>query len=324
MANNNQQLADNGGDDIFVYTGGRAPRDVRRAKIDESIDTIPREAFVDCEELIEVVGHNKLKKIENAAFISCTSLRRLTKMGGVIEIGGWAFMSCHALSDLEFGKLEIIGGGAFGSCRSLKYINMPSVRRMGEAAFYDCTSLTEAVFGKDLEVVEFAFRECTSLRRIAIPLKDNLIIDNLAFMSCGNLVRVDPLIGGVHKTVSSLHMESWKDEMREEIGRINQTLPGIAAHQKGAAINQWIESVLRRTEHYKEKHHVLVKEAMALLELALWKAKILDKEGRKCKDAEETKSKKAKIDVNSARKEHRVTCGANIVIKNVLPFLALE
>lgn len=58
-------------------------------------------------------------------------------------------------------------------------------------------------------------------------------------------------------------------------------------------------------------------------ELALWKAKLLDEEGRKCK-AEEKKSKKAKIDENSARKEHRVTCGANIVIKNVLPFLALE
>ena len=35
-------------------------------------------------------------------------------------------------------------------------------------------------------------------------------------------------------------------------------------------------------------------------------------------------SQNAKIDVNSAREEHRVTCGASIVIKNVLPFLALE
>ena len=36
------------------------------------------------------------------------------------------------------------------------------------------------------------------------------------------------------------------------------------------------------------------------------------------------KSKKAKIDKENARKEHRVTCGANIVMKNVLPFLALK
>ena len=35
-------------------------------------------------------------------------------------------------------------------------------------------------------------------------------------------------------------------------------------------------------------------------------------------------AKNAKIDTQAARKEHRVTCGASIVIKNVLPFLALE
>jgi hypothetical protein len=67
-----------------------------------------------------------------------------------------------------------------------------------------------------------------------------------------------------------------------------------------------------------------LKEAMALLELALWKAKLLHEEGRKCEAQEGKKSKKAKIDEEGTRKEHRVTCGANIVIKNVLPFLALK
>ena len=32
----------------------------------------------------------------------------------------------------------------------------------------------------------------------------------------------------------------------------------------------------------------------------------------------------AKIDIEGARKEARVTCGANVIIKNVLPFLMLE
>ena len=43
-------------DDIFVYTGGgqRVPRDVKRAKIDESVDTILARAFYNCEQLIEV------------------------------------------------------------------------------------------------------------------------------------------------------------------------------------------------------------------------------------------------------------------------------
>ena len=76
-------------------------------------------------------------------------------------------------------------------------------------------------------------------------------------------------------------------------------------------------------EHYKTEHKLLLKEAMTLLELALWKAKILNEADEKRCNVDEV-TKKAKIDVEAARKENRFTCGASIVIKNVLPFLALK
>jgi hypothetical protein len=76
-------------------------------------------------------------------------------------------------------------------------------------------------------------------------------------------------------------------------------------------------------EHYKSEQKVLAKEAMALLELALWKAKLLDEADEKKCNVEDM-TKKARSDDEAARKEHRVTCGASIVIKNVLPFLALK
>ena len=111
--------------------------------------------------------------------------------------------------------------------------------------------------------------------------------------------------------------------MLEEIDRINQTLPNTRSREKAGAIQQWITSVLDRMEHYKSEHKLLVKKAMMLLELALWKAKLLtEADEKKCNDNEVTK--KAKIDAVIARKEHRVTCGASIVIKNVLPFLTLQ
>ena len=326
MADNHQLADGNNDDDIFVYTGGdqEVPRDVKRVRIAENVDTIPARLFFSCRQLIEVKGHNKLKKIEEWGFHLCSSLRRVTKINGVIEIGDLAFHNCHELSDVELDKVETIGFGAFARWHSLRSINLPSVRRSGKNAFQDCTKLTDAKFGEDLEEIERGtFTGCTAMRRIVIPLKNNLIVSNDAFNRCDNLVRVDALAGGTHKTISSLHMESWRDEMSEEIDSINQTLPDTSSEKKGAAINQWIESVLRRMEHYKEEHHVFVKEAMTLLELALWKAKLLDEEGMKC-EAEEKMSQKAKIDVNSAREERRVTCGANIVIKNVLPFLLLE
>jgi len=312
---------DDGGDDIFVYMGGQAPRDVRRAKIDESIDTIPHGAFANCQQLIEVEGHKKLMKMEGSAFVRCRSLRRLMKMNVVREIEDGAFAGCHALKDLDFDKLEIVGFAAFARC-SLRSINLPSVRRVGHSAFAGCTQLTDAVFSEDLERIERRAFHDSALRRIAIPLKDNFVIDLNAFSRCRNLSRVD-VVGGIHKTISSLHMENWRDDVKEEIESINQTLPDTLSSEMSATINQWIRSVLRDMEHYKTEHKVLLKEAMMLLELALWKAKLLDEEGRKC-EAEEKMSLKAKIDKERTRKEYRVTCGANIVIKNVLPFLALK
>ena len=235
-------------------------------------------------------------------------------MTGVIEIEQFAFDNCLALSDVDFDELEIIGYRAYAFCESLRSINMPSVRRVGDRGFLSCDALTDVVFGEKLERIETcAFWDC-NMRRIVIPLKDNLIIEDNAFNNCENLSRVDTLDGGIHKTISSLHMKSWRDEMSEEIGRINQALPDTPPSEKTAAIRQWIRSVLDRMEHYKAEHQILLKEAMTLLELALWKAKLEDN-GSNNIDTES---------VELVRKQHRVTCGASIVIKNVLPFLVLK
>jgi hypothetical protein len=324
-----------GVDDIFVYTGGHqeVPRDVKRVRIAENIDTIPMRAFSECRELIEVEGHNKIRKIERIAFYYCPSLRRVSKMTGVKEIEFEAFLCCVALSELELGKLEIIGYRAFALCKCLRSINLSSARRVGWSAFESCDKLTDVVFGEDLERIERnAFSNCimgagafvcTALIRITIPLKGNLIVDKKAFDGCHNLSTVDILDGGIHKTISSLHMESWRVELKDEIDRINQALPNIQDFEKAIAIQQWIARVLSRMEHYKSEHNALLKEAMALLELALWKAKLFNQTDEK-KCSVDIATKNAKIVTEAARKEHRVTCGANIVIKNVLPFLVLE
>jgi hypothetical protein len=313
----NQVLNDNGdgvdgGDDIFVYTGGdqEVPFGVKRVRIAENVDTIPARAFQNCYQLIEVEGHKKIKKIEVDAFYCCRRLRIVNKMQGVIEMEAGAFSNCSALSELEFDKLEIIGNYAFSRCKSIRSISIPSIRMVGRYAFQNFTSLTDAVFGKDLERIErYAFHYCTALRRIVIPLKHGLIVDDNVFNLCENLSRVDALVGGIHTTISSLHLQTWRNKMKEEIDRINQTLPNTRAIEKAGEIKEWITRVLSRMIYYKIEHQTLVKEAMTLLELALWKAKLLNEAVEKKCNVE----KKAKIDTESARKEHRVTCGASIV-----------
>ncbi len=326
--NNNDDGVGGGGDDIFVYTGGeqRVPRGVKRVRIAENVDTILDGAFRDCEQLIEVEGHNRLQKIENCAFLRCICLRRVMNMTGVVEIEEYAFFGCSALSDseLELDRVEIIGEGAFIACNSLRSINMPSIRKVCYGAFQRCEALTDAVFDKDLERIEGGiFWGCTALRRITIPLKDGLVIENHnTFKKCENLVSVDALAGEIHKTISSLHMKSWRDEMEEEIDRINQTLLNTPGIQKATAIQEWITRVFQRIEHYKNEHQALVKEAMTLLELALWKANLHDDVANEVAAAHEG-VRVTRGRVKRARKDRCITSGASIVIKNVLPFLAL-
>eukprot|EP00985_Skeletonema_marinoi_P014465 scaffold7337_cov106-Skeletonema_marinoi.AAC.1 len=110
--------------------------------------------------------------------------------------------------------------------------------------------------------------------------------------------------------------------MKDEINSINQALHNAYSRYapcKTLLIQQWIRSVIRRIDHYKTEQKALLKEATTLLELALWKAKIDEKE-----DHGEVNVKRVKIDTQSKRNERRITSGANIVIKNVLPFLELK
>jgi hypothetical protein len=155
---------------------------------------------------------------------------------------------------------------------------MPSVRTIDAWAFQSCNKLTELDLPSDLDMVgEFAFDHCLSLRRITMPLKYDMMDANV-FRNCPNLTTLN-LVGGIHTTVASLHMESWRNGMREEINRINRSLSSTNAWRKTAEIQQWITSVIGRIEHYKTEHKALLKEAASLLELARWKAHLDENEG---------------------------------------------
>jgi hypothetical protein len=310
------------GVDIFVYMGGEqdVPFDVTHVRIDRSVKIIPARAFFGRRRLVSIKTHDGIEIIETSAFQGCRSLRGI-KLPGVREVAHTAFMDCTALSDVEFGdKLETIGRFAFHGT-SLRTITMPSVRTIELAAFRDCKQLTDVELPAVERIGECAFCDCPRLQRIAIPSKDSMF--HLAaiyrrctqFNQCKNLTNVD-LVGGIHKTISSLSLEGWRDEMNQELGRINQVLPNTPAHEKTDAIQQWIESVINRMEHYKAEHYALLKEDMTQLELALWKAKLNENE-------DDSMERRAMIATGSARNERRITSGASIVINNVLPFLQL-
>eukprot|EP00573_Skeletonema_grethae_P007240 CAMPEP_0201698922 /NCGR_PEP_ID=MMETSP0578-20130828/21517_1 /ASSEMBLY_ACC=CAM_ASM_000663 /TAXON_ID=267565 /ORGANISM="Skeletonema grethea, Strain CCMP 1804" /LENGTH=192 /DNA_ID=CAMNT_0048185571 /DNA_START=235 /DNA_END=810 /DNA_ORIENTATION=+ len=192
---------------------------------------------------------------------------------------------------------------------------MSSVRIIEWRAFHECSSLVDIVLGVELERIENeAFHKCIRLSQIAIPLKNDMI-EGDPFSSCTSLGTVY-LVGGIHKTVSYLHFEGWRNSMKEEIDRINKILPYTHSREKTARIQQWIQSVIDRIEYYKVAHNQLLKEAATSLELAVWKANLdLDVD----EDTLEPLGQ-GKEDSKGARKKRRITSGASIsiVIKNVL------
>jgi hypothetical protein len=316
------------GDDIFVYVGGEqvVPEDVTHVRIDRSVKIIPRKAFQGRRELLSVETHDDLEKIEEYAFNCCTSLRGI-KLPGVRIVELLAFYNCYTLSDVEFGdKLETIGEGVFGCCESLQKIKMPSVRDIGSHAFNGCQQLADVELPCVGTMGPGAFTGCPRLCRIAIPLKDNLFLDDYRqrytqFDNCENLATVDLVeVEGIRKTISSLLLESWRDEMNQEIYRIKEVLRNTPADEKTDAIHEWIRSVTDRMKHYKAEHNTLLKEDMTQLELAVWKAKLDEKE----EDESGSLDGKAKTDMESVRKERRIKSGADIIISNVLHFLQLS
>ena len=314
-------------EETFVYMGGdqEVPDGVRRARIHKDVKIVRARAFQHCDLLISVEFHEGVEIIEEFAFKCCDSLRGAIKLLGVKIVKECAFYLCYNMTDVEFGdNLETIEEGAFYNCEALEKMRMPSVRTIGKDAFGCCSKLTDVECGEGLRTMQYrAFSCCDSLERIALPLKGNMIEDGV-FNYSAKLAAVD-LVGGIHQTVASLSMESWRIEMNNEIDRINTVLPTIPISWltegiKTQVIQQWMESVINRLDHCKAEHQKLLKEATTLLELALWKANLDDNEGGQL---EREGVRTTRGSRKRARWEICVTSGASIVIENVLPYLQL-
>jgi hypothetical protein len=116
---------------------------------------------------------------------------------------------------------------------------------------------------------------------------------------------------GMSERVEALAFKIWRDHIRHLI----QT-----ADFKWTGDNSVIlRSTLIKLAHFEDELPKL-KEATTMLELALWKVRMIVnvniQQGRTncCQ-------KKVRVDESSTRQQCRVTCGTGVVIGHVLPFL---
>eukprot|EP00984_Skeletonema_dohrnii_P027758 scaffold17415_cov101-Skeletonema_dohrnii-CCMP3373.AAC.3 len=328
----------------FIYRGVPPPRDITSARIHPSIDTIAAGAFAGCENLTDVEVHEGVRKIElNAfngcksltglnfqritiietqAFAFCTSIRRI-KLPAIITIEQFAFTRCRNLTDVEIGTdLGTIEQGAFIGCTSLRRLRLGSATNIKQNAFRDCEYLTEFIAPLELERIEnLAFGGCNRLVHIRIPLNDRLFGPSYnAFNRCQRLASAE-LVGDIHETVSKLGLPSWQNTMKDKIESINGLLHPEGPEGKTMTLFIWLQHVQVDIDYYKLEHNNLLKESMSLLELALWKIKLDEKEESMLEVPTTKKAKIGRKQKKTMRAQCRQECNATVVIENVLPFL---
>ncbi|MBQ1269825.1 MAG: leucine-rich repeat protein [Clostridia bacterium] len=143
--------------------------------VPDSVTTIWKMAFSECENLIEVTGCKNVRTVGDSAFANCSKLKKA------------------ALGN----KLEVLGESAFSNCQSLETVSLPNtVKRVASSAFFRCNALNMTV-EKGVKFVGNAknphlvalLAESSEITTAVIP-DSTKIISDLAFMLCTKLTTV--------------------------------------------------------------------------------------------------------------------------------------
>jgi hypothetical protein len=114
---------------------------------------------------------------------------------------------------------------------------------------------------------------------------------------------------GLSERVENLAFKVWRD-----------SIPNMIYNAKfdwGEDSSDILRSIRSRISHFDDELPKL-KEATTVLELALWKKRIHDTSHQQKTTRDQ---KKIKTEGASPRQQYRVTCGADIIIGHVMPYL---
>jgi hypothetical protein len=236
----------------FVYTGQEnVPDGVIRVRVHPSIKVIRARAFFEQSRLIGVELHDGIEVIEEQAFYECRSLREMLFPPSVRAIKADAFYDCSSLATaiLNVG-LEEIGEWAFAQCGLVRIDIPPSVMEIDETAFEECSNLTTVQFCDEIE--EFVSGE--SMRHWW-----NNGVHERCPRTYSFFVRCN-----IPERVGLLLPRMWQSNIHDMLGGI----PSISSKD----LDSYFRSINSKLSVYDK-----LKDAPALLELAIWKSKIIER-----------------------------------------------
>jgi hypothetical protein len=257
--------------EFFQDTGFRGCRSLTCIRIPSTVRVIGEKVFKDCRRLRNVELNDGLEHIDRWAFEGCTSLEQISFPSTVKVIGEGAFRGCSHLRIVELREgLERINTWAFAGCTSLESIRIPfTVIEVGQRAFRGCNNLAEIEFCDEMEqfvneaslpwwnhgVSEVSLRAYSFLAQHNIPARMDTI-------------KVQKWKNNIHNMLQRIPEELKKEEEEEE----NDESEGDNYFYEFAEeVNDYFFSIEARLANYEH-----LQEVAPFLELALWKAKIME------------------------------------------------
>lgn len=120
---------------------------LERFEMPAGVPEVPRECFIRCSSLREVVLHDRIYEIRAFAFTECRSLEEVVLPPRLKSIGLNAFTLCVGLRDVAVPESVVeLESYAFAECAGLERIVLPAnPSRLGELILEGCTGLREIV-----------------------------------------------------------------------------------------------------------------------------------------------------------------------------------
>ena len=140
--------------------------------IPNGITMIPDEAFMNFDQLEEVIIPDSVTHIGKAAFKGCKSLKKVKLPNQLQILDDFAFSECSMLEEITIpSSLHYYAYGLFSHCHHLKKINThDEINYINDLAFYNCKSLEDFSIPRDVtSIQQMAFMGCNSIQSIHIP-----------------------------------------------------------------------------------------------------------------------------------------------------------
>ena len=262
--------------------------DIESVTLPDSLTTIEKNAFYNCEKLKSVTIPQNVSSIGLAAFVEGLSESSLTEIkvdpenpyfsekdGVVFSKDGTKLI---VFPSGRSGDYQIpdgtvsVGDYAFYYCVNVSSITVPgSVRSLGEGAFGNCSSLTKAVLKEGLEEIgEYAFQSSSGIRDIIIPASVKSVGKNGLRLSSECRIRVlstDTVWADDAFRDSALIAGKKDSTLQKYAEDRGYTFVELSADNRIPLQNEWFEQITPEYEYNGKSHEPEIESSESAPEL---------------------------------------------------------